>query len=134
MELTISQFRNEEKGIIVADKPNIPLDAHIIADTDYLRQYLEMCPYIILDGLDTKNPDDAALAKVLSDTDDPLFEKVVDRIVEKAVEDDRLRALLAETVHNSWLWEQLSDMCDDVSVAFMHSAARETLAEMKLGR
>ena len=118
----------------MADKPNVPLDAHIIADTDYIRQYLEMCPYIILDALDMKNPDDAALAKVLSNTDDPLFEKVVDQIVEKAVENDRLHDKLAETVHGSWLWEQLSDMCDDVSVAFMHSAAKETIAEMKLGR
>lgn len=113
---------------------NVPLDSHIIADTDYLRKYLEMCPYIILDGLDMTNPDDAALAKVLNNPDDPLFEKVVDRIVEKAVEDNRLHALLAEAVHNSWLWSQLSDTCDDVSVAFMHSAAKETIAEMKLGR
>lgn len=111
---------------------NVPLDSHIIADTDYLRQHLEMCPHIILDGLDTENPDDAALAKVLNNPDDPLFEKVVDQIVEKAIENDRLHDELADAVHSSWLWEQLSNMCDDVAVGFMRDATREALDEMGL--
>jgi hypothetical protein len=128
---------SREKGVLVTKRANIPLDSHIIADTDYLRQYLETCPDIVLDELDAvlneRRPENAEeVVRAINDPDDPLFGKVVDRIVEKALESDRLHDQLADTVHSSWLWERLSDMCDDVAVGFMRDAAKEAVTEMKL--
>lgn len=83
---------------------NRPLDSYILLDTDYLRQYLsERCDLM---------PEDIEV-----DTDE--FEEVCDQIVDAATADNKLHDLVRDTVHESWLWESLSDMIDDVVVDFM---------------
>lgn len=109
---------------------NVALDAHIIADTDYLRQYLNEMPDIICDELDADEDDPKAIAAAIVDPDDVRFDAVCDRIVEMALDDDCLRSRLADAIHESWLWEHLCNVTDDICVDFMREAAAKAKAEL----
>lgn len=117
---------------MATDTPtNIPLDSNILIDTDYIRQYLnDMGQDLVLDEVDEDENDKWVLDTALTDPDDPRFDAIIDKVVDIALEDNKLRNLIADTVHQSWLWEYLSDMIDDVTVDFLHDAVAEAKSEL----
>ena len=117
---------------MATDTPaNIPLDSNILIDTDYIRQYLnDMGQDLVLDEVDEDEDDKWVLDTALTDPDDPRFDAIIDKVVDIALEDNKLRNLIADTVHQSWLWEHLSNMIDDVTVDFLHDAVAEAKSEL----
>lgn len=103
---------------------NIPLDSHIIADTDYVRQYLSDSPELILDDIDEDETDPEIIAKSILDEDDPRFDQIVDAVIARCV-DGELHDRLRDAIHESWLWEPLSNMCDDITIDFVRDAIEQ---------
>lgn len=100
---------------------NIPLDSHILVDTDHLRNYLNEMPDIALDQVE-EGADRDSLKHVITDPLDPTFNALVDTLVDMAAKSNALHDAIASTLHESDVWERVSDICDDVLVQFVHDA------------
>lgn len=94
---------------------NVALDSHILIDTDYIRNYLQAEPGLLPEEIEP-------------DTDE--FHDAVDRIVDAALKDDCLHDEIRDVIRESWLWESLTDMVDDVLVGFIHDQSDEIAAEL----
>ena len=92
---------------------NIPLDSHILIDTDYIEDYLRELPDLL----------------PFIDVDDPRFDAVVDRIIDSAVDGNRFRNRLRDAVCSSDLWERITDLVDDVLIDFIHEEVPKLEAE-----
>ena len=103
---------------------NIPLDSHILVDTDHLRDYLNEMPDIALDQVEEGAGKDS-LKGVIADPLDPTFGALVETLVDMATEDNALRDATASALHESDVWERVSDICDDVLVQFVRDSIKE---------
>ena len=92
---------------------NIPLDSHILIDTNYIRQYLNESPDLILDDIDDDSED------ALTDVNDSRFNETIEQVVTACIHNNQLHDKMAEAVHESWLWEPLTNIIDDITVDFM---------------
>lgn len=100
---------------------NVPLDSHILIDTDYMRDYLNEMYDLILDDED----DDSEGA--ITDPDDPVIDEIINQVIYKACENDTLHDEIKSAIQDSWLWENLCNIIDDVTSAFM----REQISQIK---